>query len=99
MDTVVVPALPVHAVDAVELNTSRLEAVGQGSNRASVLVLVEPAHRGWKDQHGSACMAKLEEFHVPTQAGTVPAMVFPSHRRTCQERVTRLTARLAPELR
>src|SRR5690606_33448018 len=74
-----IPALGVHAVDAVELEPAAFEVLAEGAGHPAVLPLEEPAHRGGEDEDACAGVAEHEEVHLAPERRAVPAVVLAVH--------------------
>jgi hypothetical protein len=63
----VIPTLPIDAVDAVKLQPAAVDAVGHRGNHTVVLVLKKAPPRCWEDEHFGSRVAKAEQFHVAAE--------------------------------
>ncbi len=79
MRPLVVPALAVHAVDAINLQLSVLEPVGDGGDHLVVFVFVEAALRRGKDDDLRPIVAEDQQIHVAAQIVRPPAVKFTIH--------------------
>jgi len=75
----VVPAFLVDTVNAKQADPSLIDLALQRAHHTSVFVFKEPAHGRGKNKYGGSGVTEAKELHVPTEAVTVPAMVFAVH--------------------
>jgi hypothetical protein len=79
LDVEVVPAFLVDTVNAKQADPSRIDLALQRAHHTAVFVFKEPAHGRGKNKYGGSGVTEAKELHVPTEAVTVPAMVFAVH--------------------
>ena len=73
------PGLPVQAVDREDLDLARFDERGQHADHPKIFELVEAAGLRRKDQHRLSKIAIDFQFHVVSQAGTEPFVIFDLH--------------------
>src|SRR5207302_4263364 len=75
----VVPALPVHAVDAVELQSSTFNFLPDGTYHAQIFKLEETAAGRGKDYRRQSRMPNNQHLHVASQPRRPPFVIFAIH--------------------
>ena len=73
------PALPVQAVDREDLDLARFDERGQHTDHPKIFKLMEAAGLRRKDQHRFSKIPIDFQFHVVSQAGTEPFVIFDLH--------------------
>src|SRR5689334_8500723 len=79
MDTAVVPAFYVKAVNAEDLELRRIDLLPNGVDHAGVFVFEEAAPRSGEDQDGLSSMAISQQLHVPAKSVTIPIVIIAAH--------------------
>ncbi len=79
VDGLVIPALLVDAVGAVDLDPAGVDLVGDRAHEAEVLVLVIAAERGGKQDDRVARVAEDQHLEFPAQVSRIPADVLFVH--------------------
>src|ERR1700744_997283 len=79
MGLLVVPALGIDAVDAIELQLPALNSVGDARHHPVIFVLKKAAHGGGKDQDPGPGVPEAQQLHIPVEILRPPAIICALH--------------------